>query len=175
VENNHYNFDKLDIEFVEKIKDKFPIIASSLAIHHDKEYLRVYILDKNFLKEVLTFCKNELGYNFLMDLFAIDYLMLLEENYNKRFKVVYNLFNLVKNHRVFIEVGVSEDDLELESVVDLWQSANWFEREVFDMFGVKFKNHPNLKRILMYEGFEGHPLRKDYPINKRQPLVGPLH
>lgn len=110
----------------------------------------------------------------MMDLFAIDYLRLLEQNFNKRFKVVYNLYSYEKNHRIFTEIPIAEEEAELESVVDLWNSANWFEREVYDMFGIKFKNHPNLKRILMYDGFEGHPLRKDYPINKRQPIIGPV-
>jgi len=63
----------------------------------------------------------------------------------------------------------------VDSVTGVWASADWFEREVWDMFGVRFNGHPNLRRILMYEAFQGHPLRKDYPIRKRQPLVGPVN
>ena len=70
---------------------------------------------------------------------------------------------------------VEESDPVVDSLVELWPSANWFEREVWDMFGIIFRNHPSLKRILMYEQFVGHPLRKDYPVNKRQPLVGPVN
>ena len=64
-------------------------------------------------------------------------------------------------------------DLEVESVTSLWAGADWLEREVFDMFGVRFTGHPDLRRLLLYESFEGHPLRKDYPVSRRQPLIGP--
>lgn len=161
-----------DDRVIEQLKQNFP--NTDFATNFDGEYLRVKILDKNILKKILDFLKNSMGYRFLMDLFGIDYLRLLEENQNKRFKVVYNLYSYEKNHRIFIEIPLSEEEAELESVVDLWNAANWFEREVYDMYGIRFNNHPNLKRILMYEGFEGHPLRKDYPINKRQPIIGPV-
>ena len=72
-------------------------------------------------------------------------------------------------------VSVEEGVEDLDSVTTLWPVADWLEREAWDMFGVSFRGHPNLKRILMYDGFEGHPLRKDYPVNKRQPLIGPLN
>jgi NADH-quinone oxidoreductase subunit C len=68
---------------------------------------------------------------------------------------------------------VSEAHCEIDSIVDVWPSADWMEREVWDMYGVRFRNHPKLRRILLYEEFEGHPLRKDYPKEKRQPLIGP--
>ena len=74
-----------------------------------------------------------------------------------------------------LRVKVQSNDLppELQSVTPLWPIANWLEREVYDMMGVRFKDHPDLRRILMYEGFEGHPLRKDYPLQLRQPRIGP--
>jgi NADH-quinone oxidoreductase subunit C len=72
-----------------------------------------------------------------------------------------------------IKVQVEETDAVVPSATPLWNSANWLEREVWDMFGIGFSGHPDLKRILMYEGFEGHPLRKDYPIRRRQPQIGP--
>ena len=72
-------------------------------------------------------------------------------------------------------VSLEEADAEVESVTSIWAAADWLEREVWDMFGIRFRGHPNLKRILMYEEFVGHPLRKDYPLNKRQPLVGPIN
>ncbi len=163
----------IDDEIIDTLKKSFPDLNFSPCF--DGEYLRVTIFDKASFHNIMSFVKNSLNYTFLMDLFAIDYLQLMYQNHNKRFKVVYNLYNFYKNHRFFIEVPLDENEIELDSVVDLWNSANWFEREVYDMFGVKFKNHPNLKRILMYEGFEGYPLRKDYPIDKRQPIIGPLH
>jgi NADH-quinone oxidoreductase subunit C len=90
-----------------------------------------------------------------------------------RFVVVYHFFSLPLKHRLRVEVPVEETDAEIDSVTSLWKGADWLEREVWDMFGIRFRGHPNLKRILMYEPFEGHPLRKDYPVNKRQPLIAP--
>ena len=92
-----------------------------------------------------------------------------------RFVVVYHLFSLPLKHRLRLEVPVEEADAEVDSLTSLWAGANWLEREVWDMFGIRFRGHPNLKRILMYEGFVGHPLRKDYPVNHRQPLIGPVN
>jgi NADH-quinone oxidoreductase subunit C len=92
-----------------------------------------------------------------------------------RFVVVYHFFSLILKHRLRVEVPVDEDDPEVDSLTSLWAGADWLEREVWDMFGIRFRGHPNLKRILMYEEFVGHPLRKDYAVNKRQPLIGPVN
>ncbi len=90
-----------------------------------------------------------------------------------RFAVVYHFYSMAKKHRLRLQVSVEDETSpEVDSLTSLWPGANWLEREVWDMFGIGFRGHPNLKRILMYEGFEGHPLRKDYPVRKRQPLVG---
>jgi NADH-quinone oxidoreductase subunit C len=90
-----------------------------------------------------------------------------------RFAVVYHFFSKTLKHRLRLVVPVEEADAEVDSLISLWSGANWLEREVWDMFGIRFKGHPDLKRILMYEEFGGHPLRKDYPVKKRQPLIGP--
>ena len=92
-----------------------------------------------------------------------------------RFEVVYHFYSTSKNHRLRIKVPLAATDPSVDSVTELWAAANWFEREVWDMFGVKFIGHPDLRRILMWEGFKGHALRKDYPVNRRQPLIGPLN
>jgi NADH-quinone oxidoreductase subunit C len=92
-----------------------------------------------------------------------------------RFVVVYHFFSLPLKHRLRVEVLVAETDAEVDSLTSLWAGADWLEREVWDMFGIRFRGHRNLKRILMYEEFVGHPLRKDYPVNKRQPLIGPVN
>jgi NADH-quinone oxidoreductase subunit C len=92
-----------------------------------------------------------------------------------RFEVVYHFYSSVRNHRLRLKVPLAAADPVVDSLTSLWHSANWFEREVWDMFGVRFTGHPNLQRILMYEEFKGHPLRKDYPIRKRQPLIGPVN
>lgn len=92
-----------------------------------------------------------------------------------RFEVVYHFYSRSKNHRLRVKVPVAAEDPAVPSLTMLWKSADWFEREVWDMFGIRFEGHPHLARILMYEPFEGHPLRKDYPVNKRQPLIGPVN
>jgi NADH-quinone oxidoreductase subunit C len=95
-----------------------------------------------------------------------------------RFVVVYHFFSLALKHRLRFEVPVGEGEEaepEVDSLSSLWAGADWLEREVWDMFGIRFRGHRNLKRILMYDGFVGHPLRKDYPVNKRQPLTGPVN
>ena len=92
-----------------------------------------------------------------------------------RFEVVYHFYSSSENHRLRVKVPMASSDLQVDSVTGLWKSADWFEREVWDMFGVNFRGHPNLRRILMYEPFNGHPLRKDYPVRRRQPLIGPLN
>jgi NADH-quinone oxidoreductase subunit C len=88
---------------------------------------------------------------------------------------VYHFYSLTHKHRLRLVVPLDDADGAVDSLTPLWAGANWLEREVWDMFGIRFNGHPDLKRILMYEEFEGHPLRKDYPVNKRQPLIGPVN
>ena len=123
-----------------------------------------------FLKET-----PELDFNFLMDATAVDFLFFAGGRVQKehRFEVVYHFFSLKNNHRLRVKVQLDEKDPQVDTLSELWPSANWYEREVWDMYGIRFKGHPNLKRILMYEEFQGHALRKDYPFNKRQLLIGP--
>ncbi|HSC89912.1 MAG TPA: NADH-quinone oxidoreductase subunit C [Polyangiaceae bacterium] len=105
----------------------------------------------------------------LVDLTAVDY-----PDREPRFEIVSHLMSLSKGHRLRLktQVGDAEGELaEVGSLTALWASANWLERECYDMFGVRFVGHPDLRRILLYPEFEGHPLRKDYPADKIQPLV----
>ena len=88
-----------------------------------------------------------------------------------RFDVVLHLYSLEKKHRVRLYAGVQDKDPTIASLVPVWPGANWFEREAYDMYGVRFDGHPDLRRILMYPEFQGYPLRKDYPKEKRQPLL----
>jgi NADH-quinone oxidoreductase subunit C len=111
---------------------------------------------------------SELDFEILMDLCGVDYLPR-----RPRFEVVYHLCSYRKRHRLRVKVQVDEREPVVPTVSHLWPGANWFEREAYDMFGIRFEEHPDLRRLLMYEPFEGHPLRKDYPVTKRQPLVGP--
>jgi len=129
------------------------------------------LVKREALLDVLRFLREEpgLSFEFLMDVTAVDYL-----GKDPRFEVVYHLYSFSGNMRVRIKVGVPEEDPVVESATSIWRGANWFEREVWDMYGIRFEGHPDLRRILMYEEFEGHPLRKDYPIDGRQPTVGSL-
>ena len=88
-----------------------------------------------------------------------------------RFEVVYHLLSMSKKQRLRVKVAVSQDDLHVPSLCGLWIAANWGERETFDMLGILFDNHPDLRRILTYDEFVGHPLRKDFPLRGYQPLV----
>jgi NADH-quinone oxidoreductase subunit C len=106
--------------------------------------------------------------NHFIDLTAVDYPE--REPQQPRFDVVLMVRSLSKNHRVRLKTRV-RDGMRLDSLTGVWPGANWTEREVYDMFGVRFENHPDLRRILLYEEFVGHPLRKDYPIDRTQPLV----
>jgi len=104
--------------------------------------------------------------NMPIDLTAVD-----RVERDPRFDVVLHAYSVAKKHRVRLYAGVPEDDCMLDSVVGVWPGFDWFEREAYDMYGVRFRGHPDLRRILMYPEFVGHPLRKDYPKEKRQPLV----
>ena len=128
------------------------------------------VVERGRILDVLRLLRDdpELSFEMLTDLTCVDYL-----GEEPRFEVVYHLYSVAKNHRVRLKARVSEASPELPSAVPLWASADWMEREVWDLYGVRFRGHPDLRRILLYDGFEGHPLRKDYPKEKRQPLVGP--
>jgi NADH-quinone oxidoreductase subunit C len=128
------------------------------------------LVAKEQLVPVMRFLRDdpELAFDMLTDLTCVDYL-----GQEPRFEMVYHLYSLAKNHRLRVKARVPEAPCEIESLCALWPSANWMEREVWDLYGVRFGGHPDLRRILLYEEFQGHPLRKDYPKERRQPLVGP--
>lgn len=128
------------------------------------------VVDPARILDVLRLLRDddELRFEMLSDVTAVDLLPQVP-----RFEVVYHFYSVAKNHRVRIKAKVPEDAPEIPSAVELYPSANWMEREVWDMYGIRFTGHPDLRRLLLYEEFEGHPLRKDYAKEKRQPLVGP--
>ncbi len=109
-----------------------------------------------------------LQFEMLTDLTCVDYI-----GEEPRFEVIYHFYSVARNQRVRVKARVSEEVPELGSLTGLYPSADWMEREVFDLYGVRFAGHPDLRRILLYDEFQGHPLRKDYPKERRQPLVGP--
>jgi NADH-quinone oxidoreductase subunit C len=114
------------------------------------------------LVELMTFLRDEpsLRFNFLSDIGGLD----LGEFASPRFAVAYQLYSLDHNHRLRIKVFLEEDDAHLPTMWSVWKASNWLEREIYDMFGVIFDGHPDLRRILMPADYEGHPLRKDFPI-----------
>jgi len=126
------------------------------------------------IREVLCWLRDQEGldFNMLMDLGGVDYKGYDDRDH--RFEVVYQLYSMAQNHRFRVKVAVPDDTVEVPTVWDLFRVANWMEREVYDMYGVRFSDHPNLRRILCHEDFKGHALRKDYPINKRQQLSRPV-
>jgi NADH-quinone oxidoreductase subunit C len=128
------------------------------------------LVDKERLVEVMRFLRDdpELAFEMLTDLTCVDYL-----GETPRFEMVYHLYSVAKNHRLRIKARVPEEPCEIATLCPVWPSANWMEREVWDLYGVRFTGHPDLRRLLLYEEFQGHPLRKDYPKERRQPLVGP--
>ncbi len=155
---------------IDRINSKYKgVILDS----HDFRGDQTITVQKNTLIKLFKFLRDDpaLDFKFLMDLTAVDYL----NRKDSRFEVVYHFYSLKNNNRLRVKVPVSEDDCTIDSVSSLWKTANWYEREVWDLYGIKFNGHPDMRRILLYEEFKGHPLRKDYPINKRQPLIGPLN
>src|SRR5215467_9561215 len=148
------------------IREKLGAAAlDALTLHGDD----IVIVRRDGIVETFRVLKEDpaLAFGFLSDLTAVDYLGKKEP----RFEVVYQLFSLERKRRLRVKVPVLEETPEVDSLTPLWRAADWLEREVWDMYGIRFRGHPDLRRILMYEEFSGHPLRKDYPVNLRQPLV----
>jgi NADH-quinone oxidoreductase subunit C len=142
------------------------------------EIIRV---DRRSLLEIAGFLKASKGFDMLMDLTAVDWLGCVLDR-PQRFELVYYLMcsppslssGLADNPRLRIKVLLDEGEPEADSLSGLFPSANWLEREVWDMYGIRFRGHPDLKRLLLYEEFVGHPLRKDYPLLRQQPRVPQL-
>ena len=152
-----------------QLKDRFgdAILESELA-----RDMPVIVCTKESIFEILKFMRDDANFdcNLLTDITAVDYLKYPTKQ-KQRFAMVYLLHSLDHGHRFRLKAYLGIADLSVDSVSPLWKTANWLEREVFDMYGIDFKQHPNLKRILTHIEFEGHPLRKDYPIERRQVLT----
>lgn len=151
---------------LDAVKKKF---SSEVLDEHAQHGDETLVLKRDKLVKVCEFCRDDknLAFDMLTDLTCVDYLM---QGRDPRFEVVLHLYSTDRRHRLRLKVPLAEDDLKVASVTGVWKSATWMEREVWDMYGVTFEGHPDLRRILLYEEFEGHPLRKDYPMAKRQPL-----
>ena len=140
------------------IKSNFENVHVIEPIANDN--LIIYV-DKNYLENLLTFLRDDeqLSFKTLIDVFGADMLGIR----SPRFEVIYNLLSYKLNNRITVKVAI-DDSVEVPTVSKIFSSAGWFEREAFDMYGIVFKNHPDLRRILTDYDFEGHPLRKDFPL-----------
>ena len=153
---------------------KFKLLAHKTAFGET-----TVTLPRESIREVCRLCKEQLGFTYLLDISGVD-------NFGEepRFEIVYELYQFELGNHLRLKISVSEDDLTVPSVTDVWKTADWHEREVFDMLGIRFTGHPDLRRILMWEGYPYFPLRKDFPLagrpsempdvafTKRAPLEG---
>jgi NADH-quinone oxidoreductase subunit C len=142
---------------IERLKEKFP--ASILEVTSFREEVTVTVAKE----DVFEICKflysdNDLRFEFLTDLCGVDFFPR-----TPRFEVVYLLYSMKNNHRLRLKTRVGENE-SVSSVESIWKAADWLEREAYDLLGISFANHPDLRRILLWDGYEGHPLRKDFPV-----------
>lgn len=150
-----------------ELTDDMQAAIEGLSQNHPDAVLDVYrssgdtfvLVESEAIVEVCRTLKEELGFIYLSDIFGTD--RFTSQN---RFEVIYNLVSLRDRQRLFLKTLLEEESPEIESVTDVWKSAGWFEREVYDMFGVRFRNHPDLRRIYMPEDYEYFPLRKEFPL-----------
>ncbi len=142
---------------VQKLKERLP--ASVLEVSTFRGEVTIEVEKKDLL-EICRFLyeDSDLEYHYLTDLCGLDL-----HPQKPRFAVVYHLYSFKRNDRLRLKVRLGENE-PIPSVESIWKVANWFEREAYDLLGIHFENHPDLRRLLLWDGFEGHPLRKDYPV-----------
>jgi NADH-quinone oxidoreductase subunit C len=124
------------------------------------------VVERGAINGVARFCKDDLGFDFLLDVSSVDHFGM-----EPRFDVVYELYSLRDGTHLRLKLHVSEDELDVPTVSNIWPTANWHEREIYDMMGIKFSGHPDLRRILMWEGYPYFPLRKDFPLGGKESEV----
>ncbi len=162
-----------------RIRSGLPEGAAVIEYH---EYLGddTVVVEPRDILVLMNYLKTDpdLDFDLMLDVTAVDYLgnedvvPYIKER-GDRFEMVYHLTSISKNHRLRVKAPLKAENPEINSITSLWIGADWLEREVYDLYGVKFPGHHNLCRILLYDGFEGHPLRKDFPKAGRQPMIGP--
>jgi NADH-quinone oxidoreductase subunit C len=146
-------------EFTAQLKKVYESRIKEASTYLKQDYL---VVDPEIVSEILTLLRDDEGYDYCVDLTAVHY----PKREGTQFEIVYILYSFAKNTRVRVKTQIAEGQ-SIPSAVPIWPTANWLEREVFDMFGIQFTGHPDLKRILMPDGWKGHPLRKDYDILKQ--------
>jgi NADH-quinone oxidoreductase subunit C len=158
----------MSVRALEALKEKF---GDAIVETHSNWGDDTAVVKPEVWKEVCRFLRDDpkMAFDMAIDLCGVDF-----PDRTPRFEVVLHLYSIGKRQRLRLKARVGDaegDGAEIDTVADIWVGTNWFERETFDLMGISFKGHPDLRRILMYPEFEGHPLRKDYPANKTQPLV----
>lgn len=149
---------------LEKLKSRFGAQSWTYSENAKTNNRRVAV-PQGQLFTYLEFLRDECGFDLLVDVTCVDYLHY--RGAKDRFGLAYCLANTITNERLIVRCFLNEPDLTVPSAVPLWEGANWMEREVYDMFGITFDGHPDLRRILLPDEFAGHPLRKDYPLRGR--------
>lgn len=154
---------------VAALKETFPSDILDVVEHRGETTVTV---TPDNIVPICSFLKTECGFTFLVDVTAVDYL----GKRDPRFMVVYHLTNMAEKCRIRVKAPVGGDEPCIDTLSGLWNSANWLEREVWDLMGIHFNGHPDLRRILMTDDWVGHPLRKDYPLQgpDREPYKGRL-
>ena len=160
---------------LKKLVDKFDsyVIDSSSDLGDETA-----VIQRDGLKEIALWLRDDSKnkFDFFRDVTVVDYLGYMGGGDGPRFAVVYMLYSIPLKHSIRLKVPLEENDVKVDTLSDVWPAANWGEREAWDMYGIKFQGHPDLRRVLLYEEFEGHPLRKDYGKRDSQPrldLLGP--
>jgi NADH-quinone oxidoreductase subunit C len=147
-------------ETLQKLEQRF----GTLPVSEFRDNRRIIVRPEQ-VGEVLAFLKQQCGFDFLADITAVDYLYYPDAK--DRFGVVWCLLNTASGERLIVKTFLNEPDLTLPSAYPLWRGADWMEREVYDMYGIVFEGHPDLRRLLLPEAFTAYPLRKDYPLRGR--------
>lgn len=153
--------------FLKKLKERF---SKDIKDIYEAFDLYTVVVDKDKIVEVCHFLRDDpkLRFNYLSDICGVDYLPKAP-----RFEVVYHLYSIPFKYRIRLKCRINEGD-RVPTVVGIWKTANWHERETYDMYGIVFEGHPDLKRIYLAEGFEGHPMRKDYPLKGYKDKYNPF-
>ncbi|MEO6053944.1 MAG: NADH-quinone oxidoreductase subunit C, partial [Chthoniobacterales bacterium] len=147
-------------KFLSQIEEKF-----SANIDNKTEFRgeTSYRVKAEALHDLCLYCRDTLGFDYLLDIASVDHF-----GDEPRFEMVYELYSMKDGTHLRLKVSVSEDEAEVQTISDIWPTADWHEREIFDMMGIGFKGHPDLRRILMWDGYPYHPLRKDFPLEGKK-------
>jgi NADH-quinone oxidoreductase subunit C len=147
-------------EMSDRLREAFPAAITDQSRFRDESTLRIQV---SALRDICLHARDKLGFNYLIDVSSVDHF-----GDEPRYEVVYELYSMKDCVHLRLKIVVSEDDCTVPTVSDIWPTADWHEREVYDMMGIHFANHPDLRRILMWDGYPYHPLRKDFPLQGKK-------